>query len=263
MKKYALVLSTTWLKLSPKHTSENVSQLLFGQIVETIIENHIWVLVNTVDVYYQGYVQKNHLIELDDNVFTTFLQSKEKYFAGFDCYLLDNRKNKIFIPYGSPLPFFKNSGRTFEIEQLERCFLKGQVIKIPVSLQEIIEDAKRMVGIVPYVWAGCSNIHGLDCSGFVQVLFRLLGIILDRDAYQQAKQGVPVDNEDYKIGDLLFFKNLEGKIIHVGILFGYQAIIHASEVNGYVAIDSFDGQHIIDSKTSDKTHTFALARRFF
>jgi cell wall-associated NlpC family hydrolase len=94
---------------------------------------------------------------------------------------------------------------------------------------------------------------GVDCSGFVQVVFKVLGIFLQRDAYLQATQGDKVENLLLsKTGDLAFFNNEAGRITHVGIVLEGNKIIHAS---GKVRIDTLTKEGIINNETDKQTHT--------
>jgi cell wall-associated NlpC family hydrolase len=80
------------------------------------------------------------------------------------------------------------------------------------------------------------------------------GIDLKRDASQQALQGIPiVDLKQILPGDLAFFSNAEGKVVHVGILINTGQIIHAS---GKVKIDSFDEKGIYSEESKRYTHNF-------
>jgi cell wall-associated NlpC family hydrolase len=102
---------------------------------------------------------------------------------------------------------------------------------------------------------------GVDCSGFVQVVFKMLGKKLKRDAWMQAEQGEKVDQlEAARKGDLAFFSNDNGKIIHVGILLSNDSIIHAS---GKVRIDPIDHLGIIHSGNGKRTHRLSAIRRYF
>jgi len=93
---------------------------------------------------------------------------------------------------------------------------------------------------------------GIDCSGFTQVVFSVCGIQLPRDAYQQAEIGEVVDfMEEAQEGDLAFFDNEEGRIIHVGIILNDQRIIHAS---GKVRIDKIDHEGIYNEDSKSYTH---------
>ncbi|HNC29596.1 MAG TPA: C40 family peptidase, partial [Cyclobacteriaceae bacterium] len=109
----------------------------------------------------------------------------------------------------------------------------------------------------PYLWGGKSP-FGIDCSGFVQMVFKINGYKLQRDSAQQAKQGKNVSFQDMLPGDLMFFKNKENQIVHVGIFMGDEKIIHAS---GKVRIDHVNEEGILHMESRVYTHSFSLARR--
>ena len=100
---------------------------------------------------------------------------------------------------------------------------------------------------------------GVDCSGFVQNIFKVIGVRLQRDAWQQAEQGRIIDQfENAAAGDLAFFHNDSGKIIHVGILLSSGRIVHSS---GKVRIDKLDKQGIINGETGKRTHRLHSVKR--
>jgi cell wall-associated NlpC family hydrolase len=109
----------------------------------------------------------------------------------------------------------------------------------------------------PYLWGGKSP-FGIDCSGFTQMVFKINGYKLLRDAAYQAKQGKAVKWPDVRLGDLAFFANPEGKIVHVGMVMPDSKIIHAS---GKVRIDHLMEEGIQHADSKVITHTLDSFRR--
>jgi hypothetical protein len=122
--------------------------------------------------------------------------------------------------------------------------------------KSIWEDSRDYLN-APYLWGG-KSIFGIDCSGFVQAIFRLHGYNLPRDAYEQAEIGTDIDFEDVQANDLAYFSNAEGKIIHVGIMGEGRQIIHAS---GRIRVDELKAQGIWNEEYEKFSHTLAHIKR--
>ncbi|HRK74017.1 MAG TPA: SH3 domain-containing C40 family peptidase, partial [Rhodothermales bacterium] len=99
----------------------------------------------------------------------------------------------------------------------------------------LVETARRLMG-VPYLWGGTSA-KGVDCSGFTKTIYAINGLMLQRDASQQAREGILVDETGnfakLQPGDLLFFgkkatPNSRERVIHVGMWIGEGRFIHSS-----------------------------------
>ena len=90
-------------------------------------------------------------------------------------------------------------------------------------------------------------------------MYKILGISLLRDAYQQATQGTDVSLlQEAQPGDLAFFDNEAGRITHVGLLLNDHRIIHSA---GKVRIDPIDHQGIVNADTGLRTHQLRLIKR--
>jgi len=103
---------------------------------------------------------------------------------------------------------------------------------------KILSYARDLLGI-PYRFGGVT-LKALDCSAFVQKVFKSIGIDIPRTAREQFKIGREVDRDDISKGDLVFFKTYSGYPSHVGIYIGDNQFIHASRRGRKVTIDSLD-----------------------
>jgi gamma-D-glutamyl-L-lysine dipeptidyl-peptidase len=113
---------------------------------------------------------------------------------------------------------------------------------------QIVADALRFTG-VPYLWGGCSA-FGIDCSGYAQLLHRLAGVTIPRDADQQFDAARPVP-DPFQPGDLLFFGEGAGearKITHVAVSLGGWRILHSSRSRNGVQEDDVQAvEHLRES----------------
>jgi hypothetical protein len=135
---------------------------------------------------------------------------------------------------------------------------------IQTSLHEVHIAAMMFMG-VPYLWGG-RTIFGMDCSGFTQLVARLTGKSIPRDAWQQAEGGELISFLDQAAtGDMAFFDNEEGRITHVGLIMkspdnpGLSTIIHCS---GQVRLDVLDHEGIFNLETRAYTHKMRLIKRY-
>ncbi|MFW5830834.1 MAG: C40 family peptidase, partial [Prolixibacteraceae bacterium] len=121
----------------------------------------------------------------------------------------------------------------------------------------IIKQALKYFN-APYLWGGRSP-FGVDCSGFTQVIYKMIGIKIPRDASQQVKMGTALSFVDEaEPGDLAFFDDEEGNIVHVGILWKRNKIIHAS---GKVRVDNVDQFGIFNVDLKRYTHKMRVMKK--
>ncbi|MFY8000909.1 MAG: C40 family peptidase [Candidatus Kapaibacteriota bacterium] len=104
----------------------------------------------------------------------------------------------------------------------------------PLSVRQIrlLESAERWLG-TPYRY-GSTTRQGTDCSGFVMRIYEESGLAVPRSTKDQFLSGVPVEEQELSVGDLLFFNTNGVGVSHVGIYAGDDTVIHASSKNGVV-----------------------------
>ncbi len=236
--------------------SEMVSQLLFGELVEIYQKKKkTWYKVVSTHDDYLGWVDVKHILKITEN---EFQELKNCTSFALD-WVNPASSGNLSLPIcaGSNLHAF--DGLTFK-SPIGRFQYSGQIInseQIEVNSELICKLARQYLN-APYLWGGRSP-FGIDCSGFTQVIFKMLGFDLPRDASQQVEMGEVVEfNVNTRIGDLAFFVNKENKIIHVGILMEDDKIIHAS---GWVKEDTLDHFGIYNKETKKYTHVLRIIKR--
>ncbi len=241
------------MRSTASHRSEQVSQLLFGDVAEIIAVDRDFVQVKYLFDDYEGWCQRSQLAEINSNQFD---HSTDALSSDVTNEVQVNGK-KMVIPLGCSLGNLKNNLTLWEIYNIQYM---GNIIEPKNHLRDtgLLRDIAMLFLNTAYLWGGRS-IFGVDCSGFCQTVFRFIGIPLLRDAYQQASQGEVIGFlQEAKLGDLAFFDNEEGKITHVGMLLDQETIIHAS---GRVRIDTIDHNGIVNVETGIHTHKLRIIKR--
>ena len=248
-------LSIVPLRTEPSHRSELGSQLLFGEHFEIIEAKDEWLRTRAAYDGYEGWILKSQCAIISYDEFN--LLNKEEICISYDLVQIVIHENSMSsIVIGSSLPHYKE----------QHCLISDMPykfegnVKFPERMQSsntVIENSYMYLNC-PYMWGGRSP-FGIDCSGFMQMVFKLSGIKLRRDAWQQAEQGSTVNLHGEALpGDLAFFDNAEGKISHVGIILAKGMIIHAS---GKVRIDALDQVGIYNNDLKKYTHNLRLIKR--
>ena len=219
------------LRAEPSDKSEIVSQVLFGEHFEIIEQLKQWSKIKLQFDDYEGWVDSKQYQKISDTEFKQLSEDVIVLNADLIEYITGSNNLLIPIPLGSSLSFLNHSDLNKENFEFEGTKISGIKTK-----NHIINTAFMFLN-APYLWGGKTP-FGIDCSGFTQMVYKLNGYKLLRDASQQAGQGEALSFiEESEPGDLAFFDNEEGKIIHVGIIMENNYIIHAS---GKVRIDRLD-----------------------
>lgn len=244
------------LRTEPSDKAEISSQLLFGDHVEILQKTEMWWQVRNAYDDYEGWMDFRQLTAL----------SQEQFIANHNCsYLVpaepvnvvvDSSGGRYHLSPASNLPLYSNGFCYLGDEKYEVLFEPRLVSN--ETPKNILADALFFQN-VSYLWGG-RNLFGLDCSGFVQIVFKLNGIRVKRDAWQQAEQGSTVDFlPEVRPGDVAFFDNANGRITHVGIMLSPSEIIHSS---AKVRIDPIDNQGIYNAELGRYTHKLRIIKRY-
>jgi len=255
---YAIVkVPAAPVRRKARHQGEMTNQLLFGDTVKVLKQKgDKWIKVRGLSDGYEGWISKLLLDEVSEKEAKAGIISANVAAEPINTVLINQLPMQI--PLGASLPALE--GSQGKINGLVYQF-NGKSI----NRSEIKPDSSSIKQLVapwinaPYMWGG-KTVFGVDCSGFVQVNFKMLGIDLPRDAWQQAQEGKIVDKlKEAQAGDLAFFDDHD-EIVHVGILLSNDTIIHAS---GKVRIDRIDKKGIVNSDTGKRTHALRVIKRYW
>jgi cell wall-associated NlpC family hydrolase len=246
------------LRAEASERSEMFTQLLFGDPVEITGHEGNWVKLTSALDQYEGWADKKMFLECSqENYLTTRDQFSDFLVKEPLTKLIEkDGKDLMHLPGASVLPAFLMNGNIMKLAGKEWIVPETAKPKTYDIRKEILSLAFQYSN-APYLWGG-KTLLGIDCSGLVQVVYRMCGTELPRDARHQVNSGKTVNFlQEAKPGDLAFFGNAEGTIVHVGIICGPAEILHAS---GKVHVDRLDHQGIYNENLKAYTHSLRLIK---
>lgn len=216
-----------------------VSSCFYSEAVSILREQKDWAEIVTPDRY-SGWVEKQGLTIREN----PYGERQDLVFISQPTAHLYEEKDTewgpvLTLPFGAKLEVISQPNdlknrwyRVRLIDDRELYIQRGDVVnnKKIVAIEQLAALSEKFLNI-PYTWGGRSSIPGYDCSGFVQMLYGQLGVMLPRDSKDQycfeRLTTIPVEHSSLHIGDLLFFGRKEAVVTHVGMSLGKERFIHA------------------------------------
>ncbi|MCI3938185.1 C40 family peptidase [Chryseobacterium aahli] len=235
MDKGICVVTVAPVRAENSDRAEIVTEILFGESADILEVNKNWTKIKMHYDGYEGWMDTKQIKHVTDE------------------YLANRKVTLITEDFAS---IMTNDGRTL--------LSMGSEVEYPAVASRRSHDLRESIALtakeflnVPYLWGG-KSFFAVDCSGFVQLVYKIHNVKMPRDTYQQAEVGDVLSFvEESQPGDLAYFENSEGKIIHVGIMLENQKIIHAS---GKVRIDTLDSTGIFNKEMNKHTHKLRVIK---
>lgn len=235
MDKGICVVTVAPVRAENSDRAEIVTEILFGESADILEVNKNWTKIKMHYDNYEGWMDTKQIRPVTDE------------------YLANRKVTLITEDFSSVMT---NDGKTL--------LSMGSEVEFPAVASRRSHDVRESIALtakeflnIPYLWGG-KSFFAVDCSGFVQLVYKIHNVKMPRDTYQQAEVGEALSFvEESQPGDLAFFENSEGKIIHVGIMLENQKIIHAS---GKVRIDTLDSSGIFNKEMNKHTHKLRVIK---
>ena len=247
-------LSIIPVRIEPNDTTEMVSQVLFGEHFKVLELRKNWSKIRVAFDNYEGWIDNKQYEQISEEIYSSLESSVLTQAAELIDFATDKNNQFSTVCMGSNLPFYNTKTLVLNTKKFH---YDGAILNSKIPKNSIIDIAYKFLN-TPFLWGGKTP-FGIDCSGFTQMVYKLCGYKLLRDASQQATQGEVLSFiEESEPGDLAFFDNNEGIITHVGIIMKDNYIIHS---HGKVRIDMIDHSGIFNLDSQKHTHKLRVIKK--
>ena len=235
------------MRLEPADAAEMVNQVLYGEHFKVLEIRKKWSRIRLAHDKYEGWIDNKQYKEINEEDYSAAEERTPLLASDLLQMATSTDSHVLSLPLGAQLANLELTGDRYE----------GNFVSDKKEKAAFINTALLYLKS-PYLWGGRTP-FGLDCSGFTQMVYRLNGHRLFRDASQQAAQGEALSFiEESEPGDLAFFDKEEGLIVHVGIMLQDNYIIHC---HGEVRIDRIDHTGIYNAERRMHTHKLRVIKR--
>ena len=260
--------TVTPVRQEPSEGSEQLTQLLFGEVCEVLDRLPRWTKIRSTLDGQEGWVDFKMLTPSSSLSPITYSLPTTIVAVPIAIATAMETGDELMLTLGTRLPNYTHGtfevlGKQYLIDPTE---VRGERLEVKgdeaIRRADVCAIAQTLLN-APYLWGG-KNAMGIDCSGFTQVVYAAMGVNLLRNAREQITQGeVVVSLNEAQAGDLAFFDHADRdpkatNISHVGLLLDKERIIHCS---GCVHIDTIDEQgiHLADGEL---THHLVAIKRY-
>lgn len=240
-------LSIIPLRNEPQHTSELCSQVLYGDHFKVLEKRKHWSRIRLAYDKFEGWIDNTQYLIVDELTYQSLQKQKPKLSGDLVEFIYDENHSLIPITLGCNINATAYLTGNFD----------GELRQGKHPKNNIVTTALHYIN-APFLWGGKTP-FGIDSSGLTQMVYKLNGYSLLRTAEEQSSQGEALSFiEESEAGDLAFFDDEEGNIVHVGIMMDDNYIIHAY---GKVRVDRIDHTGIFNTDTRTHTHKLRVIKK--